>query len=60
MTLYINFYSLSRFESLYVSSEYLQTVLDRWTGIKWKICDDADVDAISHILMMNRITFQIA
>lgn len=37
MTLYINVTQLSKFERLYRENEELQILLERWTGIKWKL-----------------------
>lgn len=48
MTLFIHFNHLSKFEKLYNGSEFLQSVVDRWTGIKWmfKAKDRAEIEKL--------------
>lgn len=58
MTLYINFIHLSRFEALYSTNETLQDVIERDTGIKWKVDDEADTEEIGSMLDRNKIKHQ--
>ena len=44
MILYINITNLSKFESLYKENEELQMILERWTGIKWKLEEEYKED----------------
>ena len=49
MKLYIRFGSLARFDRLYKSSEFLQTVLTKETGIRW-IFDSEHKEEIEKLL----------
>ncbi len=60
MTLYIRIGFLERFNRLYNNNEDLREMVDRWTGIKWKICDEAYIEEIHYILSENRIKYDIA
>lgn len=60
MTLYIRVGCLGRFNKLYNNNEDLREMVDRWTGIKWKICDEDYIEEIHHILSENRIKYDIA
>lgn len=59
MTLYIRFGYLSQFENLYNANEEMQLMVNRWTGIKWKINDGEFINEIESILGTNRIKFDI-
>lgn len=59
MILYIRYGNLSKFKNLYESDEYLQEVLEKWTGIKWIISDDADLNKIKNILHLKNIIYDI-
>ena len=59
MTLYIRFGYLSQFDRLYDANEDMQLVIERRTGIKWKINDIEFINEIESILGANNIKFDI-
>lgn len=59
MILYIHFGYLSKFRDLYNDSDYLQEVLEKLTGIKWMVKEDADIDRINRMLKAREIIFDI-
>ena len=59
MVLYIRYRNLSKFKNLYENNNYLQEVLTKWTGIKWIISDDADLNKIKNILHSKNIIYDI-
>ena len=59
MTLYICFGYLSQFDRLYNANEEMQLMVNRWTGIKWKINDAQFINEIEGILNANRIKYDI-
>lgn len=54
MKLYIRFGHLHKFNMLYKSSEYLQEVLEKETGITWSF-DKDEKNEIEGILVRNKI-----
>ena len=58
MILYINFYSLSRFERLYQDREDLQIMVERWTGIKWRVNEGYE-DSIRKLLIGKGIKYDL-
>ena len=59
MVLYIRYWNLSKFKNLYESDNYLQEVLEKWTGVKWIISDGADLNKIKNILHLKNIIYDI-
>ena len=59
MVLYIRYWNLSKFKNLYENDNYLQEVLTKWTGIKWIISDDADLNKIKNTLHLKNIIYDI-
>lgn len=58
MILFINVTNLSRFEKLYKDNKDLQVMVNRWTGIKWKVNDKSDKEDIERILVEKKIKHQ--
>jgi hypothetical protein len=56
MILYINVTQLSKFDRLYKENEELQILLERWTGIKWKLKEEYKED-IERILKNKNIKY---
>lgn len=59
MKLYIRFGSLARFQSLFDSSEYLQTVLSQ-TGSNVYLIETDDLTEIRRLLISRNINFEIS
>lgn len=59
MKLYIRFGSLARFQSLFDSSEYLQTVLVQ-TGSNVYLIETDDLTEIRRLLISRNINFEIS
>ena len=59
MKLYIRFGSLARFQSLFDSSEYLQTVLGQ-TGSNVYLIETDDLTEIRRLLISRNINFEIS
>lgn len=58
MILYINVTQLSKFERLYRENEELQILLERWTGIKWKLDKEFKED-VEEILRGKGIKYEL-
>jgi len=59
MKLYIRFGSLAKFQSLFDSSEYLQTVLGQ-TGSNVYLIETDDLTEIRRLLISRNINFEIS
>ena len=59
MILYIHFGYLRKFKDFFNDSDYLQEVLEKLTGIKWMVKEDADIDRIIRMLKAREIIFDI-
>ena len=59
MKLYIRFGSLSKFQRLFDSNEYLQDALTRHSAVKWEIAEGEE-ERVREILRNRGFNFEIA
>ena len=59
MKLYIRFGSLSKFQRLFDSNEYLQDTLTRHSAVKWGIAEGEE-EGVREILKNRGFNFEIA